>query len=239
MSFAVVMWHHQADLWPLGHKVNFDPLEKEITVHPSVTAVNVQRDIYSDSKEWALLRDYLRFRPSIRSVGGDPLPDGTPLGRTYFLTNGWKIIVDHGVTFDGNLYSDDYASPFEVEAGVQLVSYKFSNLVDVAQPDLSSLSIPSSSANASAVWLSATRTLTSGIPTPAENANGFFDLPAGVEASMTLRQAMRIVMSALAGKASGMEGANVAFRDTNDTKNRIQATTDQYGNRTSVTLDKD
>ena len=42
--------------------------------------------------------------------------------------------------------------------------------------------------------------------------------------------------SALAGKATGLPNAPV-FRDINDTKDRITATTDNDGNRSVVTLD--
>lgn len=68
-------------------------------------------------------------------------------------------------------------------------------------------------------------------------ANAILDLDDGVEANKTLREAMRIVLAAAAGKASGMDGTTATFRDTNDTKNRIVATVDANGNRTAVTLD--
>lgn len=67
--------------------------------------------------------------------------------------------------------------------------------------------------------------------------NTILDLPDGVETGLTLRKALRIVTSALVGKASGLGTPNPAFRDVNDTKDRIQAVTDQFGNRSSVTLD--
>jgi hypothetical protein len=60
-----------------------------------------------------------------------------------------------------------------------------------------------------------------------------------VEGSYTAEQILRIMAAALAGKASGAEGTNPKFRDLADTKDRIDATTDQYGNRSVVTLDAD
>jgi len=65
-----------------------------------------------------------------------------------------------------------------------------------------------------------------------------YDLSDGVETGMTLRQSLRILTAALAGKASGLGTNYPVFRDVNDTKDRITAETDIYGNRTSVTLDK-
>ena len=59
-----------------------------------------------------------------------------------------------------------------------------------------------------------------------------------IEGSFTAEEVMRIISSALAGKASGMDTNTPIFRDINDTKNRIQAVTDANGNRTVVTLDE-
>jgi hypothetical protein len=63
------------------------------------------------------------------------------------------------------------------------------------------------------------------------------DLAGGVESGWTLRQAMRIMLSAIAGKASGLAGTTAAYRDMADSKDRISATVDASGNRTAVTRD--
>lgn len=122
------------DLWELRHKVVFDPEVKLIYVNPDVAEINVQIDLYSDSKEWLQIDDNARYAPPIRSVGGDPLPGGSPLGRTFFLINGWRILLDHAVVVTGNLYSENFASPYLVQDGVQLASEQRSNLVDVVEP---------------------------------------------------------------------------------------------------------
>jgi hypothetical protein len=59
----------------------------------------------------------------------------------------------------------------------------------------------------------------------------------GVETGVTVREALRIVLSALAGKISGAGTNTISIRDVNDTKDRIVATVDSSGNRTAVTLD--
>lgn len=80
-------------------------------------------------------------------------------------------------------------------------------------------------------------TLTTGnIPTAAQNATALLDAANGVETSFTLRQAMRLMLAALAGKLS-ISGNTVTIRDVNDTVNRIVATTDADGQRTAVTKD--
>jgi hypothetical protein len=69
-------------------------------------------------------------------------------------------------------------------------------------------------------------------------ADALLDRSAGVETNRTPRQALRLMLSALAGKLSGAATTTVAIRDTNDTKNRITATVDADGNRTAVSYDQ-
>jgi hypothetical protein len=61
----------------------------------------------------------------------------------------------------------------------------------------------------------------------------------GVETDLTIRQALRLISAALAGKISGAPGTTITIRDTTDSKDRIIATVDSNGNRTAITLDKD
>jgi len=58
----------------------------------------------------------------------------------------------------------------------------------------------------------------------------------GVEPSMTLRQCLRLCLSALAGKL-GISGPTVTIRNTGDSKDRITATCDISGQRTSIVYD--
>ena len=58
-----------------------------------------------------------------------------------------------------------------------------------------------------------------------------------IEGSLTLRQALRIILAAAAGKLSGAATTTVVVRDQADTKNRISATVDADGNRSAVTVD--
>lgn len=68
-------------------------------------------------------------------------------------------------------------------------------------------------------------------------ADALLDRGNGIETSYTLRQALRIVLSALGGKLSGAASTTVYIRDVGDAKDRITATVDSDGNRTAVTLD--
>jgi len=70
-----------------------------------------------------------------------------------------------------------------------------------------------------------------------EVANALLDLTDGVETSLTLRQAIRLILSAAAGKLSGAATSTVTIRNVGDTKARITATVDADGNRSAVTTD--
>lgn len=71
-------------------------------------------------------------------------------------------------------------------------------------------------------------------------AADIWDLANGIETGITPRQAMRVNLAALAGILAGAATTNITFRDagpSGDTKNRIDATVDEDGNRTAITLD--
>jgi hypothetical protein len=58
-----------------------------------------------------------------------------------------------------------------------------------------------------------------------------------IESGYSLRESVRLILSALVGKLSGADSTTVTIRDINDTVNRIVATVDANGNRTTVTKD--
>lgn len=76
----------------------------------------------------------------------------------------------------------------------------------------------------------------SGLPTADQNADALLDRAAGIETNRTVRQGLRLMLSALAGKLSGAATTTVTIRDTNDGIDRIVATVDANGNRSAVTL---
>ena len=58
-----------------------------------------------------------------------------------------------------------------------------------------------------------------------------------IEGTTTLAQFLRGIIAVLLGKAAGMNTTTATFRDQADSKDRVTATVDQHGNRTSVTTD--
>lgn len=122
------------DYWELYHKVTFDGENKLIIINPGETDINVKRDIYSSWKEWILLRDYLKWIAACRTVGGDPTTEGQFLGATFFTINGWRIQLSEGTIIDGNLFSDDFDTPYVTLPGVVIAFSKVSNLIDQISP---------------------------------------------------------------------------------------------------------
>ncbi len=57
-----------------------------------------------------------------------------------------------------------------------------------------------------------------------------------IEGTVTHQQALRGILSACAGKASGLATTTAVYRDTTDAIDRITATVDADGNRSAVTL---
>ena len=68
-------------------------------------------------------------------------------------------------------------------------------------------------------------------------ADGILDRTAGVESGFTLRQGLRLMLAALAGKLSGAGTTTITIRAANDAKSRVIATVDAAGNRSALFLD--
>ena len=61
-------------------------------------------------------------------------------------------------------------------------------------------------------------------------------LAATVEGSLDVKEVLRIMLAALAGKVSGGGTSSIKFRDAADALDRITAMVDANGNRTSISL---
>ncbi|PWJ88367.1 hypothetical protein C8D77_11189 [Mesorhizobium loti] len=73
------------------------------------------------------------------------------------------------------------------------------------------------------------------IPSPSDNADAL--LAATYEGAETVQDHFRLARAALYGKANGLAGTTVHFRDAADSKNRLTATVDSDGNRSAVATD--
>jgi len=133
-------WPFNQDYWLLYLKVSFDGVTKLITVNSNESEIDVRDDLYSAWKRWSLTRDNLKYINAMRSVGGDPTVAGEFLGSTYFVTNGWQIVLTNRVTIVGNIFSDDFDTPYLTEEGVVIAYSKVSNLIDKVAPTTETLS---------------------------------------------------------------------------------------------------
>lgn len=62
-------------------------------------------------------------------------------------------------------------------------------------------------------------------------------LSSEIEVGYSLEQALKLILSAVAGKVSGADTTTITIKNILDNKNRIVATVDSNGNRTSLTYD--
>jgi len=78
----------------------------------------------------------------------------------------------------------------------------------------------------------------SDVPTAAQNATALLDSADAIETGLTPRNALRLMAAAIAGQASGLATTTAIFKSAvSALKNRITATVDANGNRTSITTD--
>lgn len=86
--------------------------------------------------------------------------------------------------------------------------------------------------------LSSDIVVTGDLLTTANVADAILDALNGVEQGLTVREAMRLISAAVAGKVSGGGTSTVTFRSAQaDDKDRIVATVDSSGNRSAITTD--
>lgn len=115
-------YNYDYGYWNLRHKVTFDGVRRLILINTGETAIDFERDIYSDWKEWVRLRENAQFAQALRTVGGDPLNDeGDRLGASFFLLNGWRIQSwdgDHQLTIFGNFFVDNLGGLYSDSGGL-------------------------------------------------------------------------------------------------------------------------
>lgn len=128
------MWGGDYEYWELFHKVTFDGPNKIIIVNEGVVSLDTEIDIYSDWKEWSRLQDNTKYDQALRPVGGNPSTGGEVLGKTFFLTNGWRMRSwegDHSLLVIGNLFTEEGDDPFitTIFNHSITINYKVSNLI--------------------------------------------------------------------------------------------------------------
>ena len=204
-----------------GHDLCFDVI---CGVGETVVTLDVQ-DFYVAWKDWMLLADNAKFPQAMSSAGGDPIGGGERIGAAFFLNTslGWKICPvtvesEVRIILSGNLFPDIPGDPLFAYDGVTPgghthIEMRTSSLPSIIETGVSGLTPEESNLLAQSADL----------------------LNEPVEGSMTLAQALRVILAVLSGKSSVI-GSTVTFRDLADTKDRVVATVSS-GSRTSITVD--
>lgn len=164
-------WVAFGDIWALDEKVSFDGATKRIVVNSGVSLLDIQVDVYSAWVRWLELEDNAKYLPAMRVSGGDPIPGGLT-GRTFFVTNGWKLEYNpSAVAISGVLYSDDYATAYWSSSDQPIYPAVVSSLVNsaiVTQNVVTGTALTAEQ-TAAAVWQAAQRSLTESLdPTTAQ-----------------------------------------------------------------------
>lgn len=174
---------------------------------------DVEVDWYNAWKDWQLESTVNRKYPPVffDSFGGNNIVSGLDAGAYFIFQNnrGWRM------------------RPFEDDQTI----YVTGNIV----PGDSTLPIIIPTIGAYTVMFDGLQQQTQVVESTS-NLTAAQVWSEAIEGSYTAEEIMRGIGAALAGKASGLPLSPV-YRDMNDLKNRITATTDANGNRTSVTLD--
>jgi len=122
-----------------------------------------------------------------------------------------------------------------ITASMNVANAQMGAIIDLAAT-LSAQISTTNAGNFATANISADMSLTTGAATPADIANEVFNNQ-DIETGYSFRNSLRLILSSLSGKLSGAGTSTVTIRNVTDTKDRITATVDTNGNRTSITTD--
>lgn len=89
----------------------FNGTTKRITIDSAFPDVIVSQ-MYSAWKIWSAESDNFKYLQAMRTFGGDATVTGQTAPAYFFLTNGWRVIVDgFDASFSFNLYTDEGEPP--------------------------------------------------------------------------------------------------------------------------------
>lgn len=179
----------------------------KLVILDTTTLFYTSEFIYSRWKDWAQLSDNAKFLPAFRIVGGDALGGGAKAPAFVFLRN------DLGWRI---------RKP-EADINVTITG----NLVR-EDPNLD-LDIAPVGAFSPTLTISLTSVAGVDIISALQGQ--------AVDGSFDIFEAISIILAATAGKGGPGSGSTYAYRNVDDTKDRIIAQTDGGGNRTAITLD--
>jgi hypothetical protein len=89
---------------------------------PSTGTFDVETDLYSAWKQWAILADNAKYPPAFDTTGGDDIGGGQQIAPYFFCRNdsGWRVkapTANGEVIIQGNLFPRDGESTLFIESG--------------------------------------------------------------------------------------------------------------------------
>lgn len=140
-------------------KVTFDGENRYIYVNPQYSlGVRIKQDLYAASKRWLARRRNSAYPAPLRGIGGDSLGNGLYAGDIYFLTNNWRVVIDHPVYITGTLFQDNVSiDTYTVLSGGGVVSTVSSQAYAYST---TGVTVPTAAQVATEVWGTATLNLT-------------------------------------------------------------------------------
>lgn len=193
--------------------IAFDPSTKRIILDSTSATIS---DVWIAWSNWVTLSDNAKYLPALKQVGGDDLGSGLLIPLYFFLLNNWRVRPmesNHNLTLIGNLFVDGGGVPVVQTLGVFQVNVNYT--------------VP--------VQAQAVSTGSGSSATPEQIAQAVHDYM--LEAGKSFQEMMRIQYAVLAGKVNGAGTSSEKFRDIADTKDRLVSVVDEFGNRTSITVD--
>jgi hypothetical protein len=135
---------------------------------------------------------------------------GVTYARTFEVINGYTVEFEDGQYAVRLVGANHNIADVKVANQVSLIIGNSAGLITVATGGSTG---PTAAEVATAVWTRA------------------------IESGLTAEQLQRLMLSVLAGKASGGGSSPITFRDVADTKDRVVLTVDSNGNRSAVVRD--
>lgn len=213
-------------------------------------------DVAGDGGGAGLLATGGGFQPGLRAVGGQNVSatlgesgakfEGTLQGsglRVIANDTGNGLLAEGGLNATGSgiralaLGAGDGIEASSNGGGLDIDADLAGSVLSIATAGIAATSFAAGAINAAAIAADAIGASELAADAANEIADALLDRTNGVETGVTVRQSLRLANAANGGKVDGAATATLHVRDLADTKNRVTATVDADGNRTTVTRD--
>lgn len=198
---------------------SIDPVARLIYLAPGVRSYHPVDDIYKEVRTLRRLDESLRPYDMFVSAGGNvkKLADGSLRTPRYAIFNNCKVVPDvtasHDLTITGEqLFAPGFGAEPTGTGPAAIDKTPLPNGIDV--------NVDYRPSEAEVIIV--------GGSNPLANV---------LEGALTVEDALRVILSAVAGKGGPDQNGTFRYRDLADTKDRIVADVDQGGNRTSIAVD--